>query len=95
MAEKKGFLETSRQYAEENGFALNPDEKILGLVIAALEKNIREKGKPYCPCRPLVGNREEDDKKVCPCAWHLAEIEQDGHCKCRLFFSREAAQKSR
>lgn len=82
-------LQDSKQYAESKGFSLNEDEKILKAVISALAKNTEEKGRPYCPCRPLEGNEEEDNKKVCPCAWHLKEIEEDGHCKCRLFYAKQ------
>ncbi len=80
------ILENSKTYAEAKGFALNSDEKILNAVIAGLAKNARQHGKPYCPCRALTGSEEEDAKNVCPCAFHLEEIEKDGHCKCRLFF---------
>lgn len=82
------ILKNSKTYAESKGFALNPDEGILSAVIKALAKNQEEKGKPYCPCRALTGSEEEDAKNVCPCAFHLEEIEKDGHCKCRLFFKK-------
>ena len=81
-------LERSKAYAKRKGFSLNPDKKVLAAVIAALAKNEKEKGKPYCPCRALTG-REEDRKNVCPCAFHLKEIEEDGHCRCQLFFGKE------
>ena len=87
MAEAE-VLEDSKKYADSKGFILNPDEKILNAVIASLARIEMEKGKRYCPCRPLEGNQSEDDKKVCPCAWHLDEIKQDGHCKCQLFFRK-------
>ena len=80
------ILQDSKRYADEKRFSLNPDEKILKAVISGLARNTKEKGKPYCPCRALTGNKEEDLKNVCPCAYHLEEIERDGHCKCRLFF---------
>jgi len=82
------ILESSLAYAKSRGFSLNPDKRMLGLVISGLARNEKEKGKPYCPCRALTGNKEEDDKNVCPCAYHLDEIEKDGHCKCRLFFKK-------
>jgi len=82
------ILKQSKDYAESKGFALNTNKKILGMVIAALAKNKKEKGQAYCPCRALTGKKEEDKKNVCPCAFHLDEIKQDGHCKCRLFFKK-------
>jgi len=87
--EEEVILKQSREYAESKGFALNPDQRMLGLVIAGLAKNLKEKGKAYCPCRLLTGNEQEDAKNVCPCIFHLKELEEDGHCKCRLFFRKE------
>ena len=86
--QEKQILESSKAYAEAKGLALNKDEKVLGLVISGLATNQKNNGKPYCPCRPLEGNRQKDDKKVCPCFWHLGEVKQDGHCKCRLFYAK-------
>ncbi len=85
----------SLEYAESKGLVLNPDQKLLSAVLKGLARNKSEKGKFYCPCRPLVGKPAEDDKKVCPCIWHLDEITRDGHCKCKLFYSKQAAVKSR
>ena len=84
------MLASSKKYADSKGFVLNPDTKMLSAVIKSLARNLEEKGKPYCPCRALTGNKEEDGKAVCPCAFHLDEIRQDGHCKCRLFWKKQA-----
>jgi len=81
-------LADSREHAEKEGFALNPDGQIVNVLMKSLARNEREKGKRYCPCRVLTGSREEDDKIVCPCAYHKEEVERDGHCKCRLFFKK-------
>ena len=82
------ILDNSKSYAESKGFKLNPDEKILGLVIKGLARNQREKGKAHCPCRAITGNEEEDAKNICPCVFHLDELEKDGYCKCRLFYRK-------
>ena len=73
------------EYAQKNGFQLNPDRNVVGRVINGLLENEKKKGKKYCPCRILSGNPEEDLKKVCPCAYHKAEIKEDGRCLCGLF----------
>lgn len=86
--EEKKILESSKKYAEKNGFRLNPDKKILNAVISALAKNREKHGFAYCPCRALTGNREEDKKNICPCAFHIEEIKRDGHCKCKLFLGK-------
>ena len=87
-ASEEKILQDSREYAENKGFQLNQDERILTAVIHGLAINKKEKGKPYCPCRAFTGNPEEDDKNVCPCVFHTAEIAEDGHCKCLLFLKK-------
>lgn len=72
-------------YAKENGFKLNPDNKIVEGLMKGLLENEKKHGKKYCPCRRVVGKPEEDDLKVCPCHWHKEEIKRDGHCLCLLF----------
>ena len=85
---EKKILEMSKAHAGEKGFALNPDDKMLGVVISGLARRKKQEGKPYCPCRVNTGDPENDAKNVCPCAYHEAEVEQDGHCKCRLFYGK-------
>jgi ferredoxin-thioredoxin reductase catalytic chain len=73
------------EYAQKNGFQLNPDRKVVERIINGLLENEKIKGKRYCPCRRLSGVEEEDLKKVCPCFYHKEEIEKDGKCYCGLF----------
>ena len=73
------------KYAKDNGFQLNPDEKIVERIINGLLENEKKYGKKYCPCRRVSGNKEEDSKKICPCIWHKDEISKDGHCFCNLY----------
>jgi ferredoxin-thioredoxin reductase catalytic chain len=73
------------EYAQKNGFQLNPDRKNVIRVINGLLENEKEKGKRYCPCRMLSGDQEEDSKKICPCIYHKEEIAKDGRCYCGLF----------
>jgi len=73
------------EYAEKNGFQINPDRKIVERVISGLLENEKKKGKKYCPCRRLSGNQEEDLKKICPCVYHKEEIAKDSKCYCGLY----------
>ena len=86
MIEKERKI--AETYAKSKGFKLNPNKKDLNLILTGLEKNREKHGVPYCPCRPLVGDKKEDAKKICPCFWHLDEIKRDGHCLCRLFWKK-------
>ena len=72
-------------YANSNGFKLNPDKKTVERVIKGLLINEQKYGSQYCPCRRVTGDKEEDAKKICPCVWGKAEIEKDGHCLCNLY----------
>jgi len=83
-AELKSQLE---QHAKKYKFRLNPDKKILDLIIKGLLKNKKEKEELYCPCRVTSGNREKDKLIICPCIYHLTEIKEKGHCHCNLFVS--------
>jgi len=89
--EKERIRTFAEAYAKKKGFVLDPDPEELDLVLEGLAANKRAHGRQYCPCRPLSGDPDDDRAKICPCKWHLEEIARDGHCHCRLFFSKEAA----
>lgn len=78
---KKSF----QAYAQENGFRLNPDKKIVFLILKGLLEREKKFGARYCPCRKISGNLKEDKEKICPCKWHREEIKKYGHCLCGLF----------
>jgi len=82
---KEEFVEQSKKHAAENGFRLNPDEKVVGRIVNGLFMNEEKYGDKYCPCRRVTGNKEEDAKKICPCIWHKDEVIKDGKCFCGLF----------
>ncbi|MCL0057116.1 thioredoxin [Dehalococcoidia bacterium] len=74
-------------YAAKNGFKLNPNKEVVKRIANGLLANEKKYGERYCPCRRVVGNKEEDKAKICPCQWHKEEIEKQGHCLCNLFFT--------
>ena len=80
--------EEYKKYAEENGFKLNPNEKIVDGIIAGLKRNEEKYGERYCPCRRVTGDKETDKKIICPCVYHKEEIEKDGRCHCNLFVKK-------
>jgi len=81
----EGLKKEYGEYAKNNGFQLNPDEKTVNRIIDGLLRNEEKYGEKYCPCRRVSGNAEEDSKKICPCFWHKDEIKKDGHCFCNLY----------
>lgn len=85
---EKDLLESAKKYAEEKELKLNPNEKTLNGIIKALMRNKEFKGKPYCPCRIVTGDKEKDKDIICPCVFSRGEIEIQEHCKCNLFFKK-------
>lgn len=79
-------IKSYQEYAEKNGFKLNPDREAVEKLVMGLLTNERKYGAKYCPCRRVSGDPEEDKPKICPCQWHKEEIERDGHCFCGLFY---------
>jgi thioredoxin len=79
------LIKNYQEYAEKNGFRLNPNREVVERLIKGMLENEKKFGGKYCPCRRISGNPEEDKGKICPCQWHREEIERDGHCFCGLF----------
>ncbi|MDD1720196.1 MAG: ferredoxin:thioredoxin reductase [Methanoregulaceae archaeon] len=82
------ILAWAKDFAEKNGYILNPDEKRLRTVIRGLARNQVKHGERYCPCRIRSGDQEKDRHIICPCVYHGKEIEEEGMCHCNLFFRR-------
>jgi ferredoxin-thioredoxin reductase catalytic chain len=80
----KTLIKKYEEHSEANGIRLNPKEKIVEHIVESLFKNEEKFGKKYCPCR-----RVHDDASVCPCIYHKKEIEDQGHCLCFLFVSKD------
>ena len=87
--EKEELKQVSQKYADSQGFLLQPDEARLDMILTGLLRNEEQHGFRFCPCRRVIGNKEDDDKIICPCIYHKDEIKEDGHCKCFLFFGKE------
>ena len=85
MEEIERLIKKYEEYANENGFRLNPDRKVVENIVRGLLKREEEFGEKYCPCRRVSGDKEEDKKIICPCVYHEEEIKRDEHCLCNLF----------
>ncbi len=88
---KKDTYAWTSKYAQKQGFALNPDEEMLDLVVDGIAKNKATHGKNFCPCRIITGEENEDKKIICPCIYHKQEISELGSCHCGLFFKQPEA----
>ena len=83
--EERLLIKKYEEYAETNGFKLNPNREVVERIIRGLLENEKKYGQKYCPCRRISENSEEDKPKICPCSWHREEIEKNGRCLCGLF----------
>jgi ferredoxin-thioredoxin reductase catalytic subunit len=84
-----------QEYANQNGYILNPDSVKLRSVLKGLNENTTKYGQAYCPCRVRTGNAVEDQKIICPCAYHKDEIALHGVCHCNLFYKNTQTTQPR
>jgi len=82
LAELRKWAE---RVAVERGVKLNPDEKLVEVVLQGLIRNEDRYGQRYCPCRVVSGDPEIDRLKICPCAWMMDDVRVKGKCHCGLF----------
>ncbi len=84
-------LERLIRIAEENALTLNPDEERVKKVVGLMADNFDAVQEWVCPCKQTVKPAEKGKDKTCPCPEWLDEIKAEGHCFCKLFFTREKA----
>ena len=90
MALDKESLRKSRQaVADAKGWKLNPDEKVVDMILEGLINNLEKHGALYCPCRMISGDKKEDAKIVCPCVYADDEVKGDGVCHCQLYVRKD------
>ncbi len=82
--EEQAVYERIKTFAEEKGYALNPDGELVERVVRGLVKRKEKAGEYYCPCRMTTGKPEADRKIICPCDYHEEELREKGICHCRL-----------
>ena len=87
--EERALKERFDRHLATEEFQYYPDGRVVARVLKQLAKRQEELGEPYCPCRLVTGKPEADRNIICPCAYHRKEIEQHGHCLCRLFAARD------
>ncbi len=86
-------LERIKKIANDLGYVLNSDQERVKKVVEKIATNFESYGDYFCPCKqknqpPVIGV-----DVACPCQQLKDEIQKQGHCHCRLFFSPENALK--
>jgi len=85
-------LQRLESLAQEQGLVFNPDPARVSKVVGLMTENFRAVGEYVCPCKQQHKPPQQGLDKTCPCPEWLAEIAQDGHCFCKLFFTPQKAQ---
>ena len=81
--------ERLNNYAESQGYHLNPDIEFTKELIKGLLANQKRYGYWACPCRLASGKREEDKDIICPCIYRDPDVEEYGACYCALYVSQD------
>ena len=81
-------------YTEKNDFILNPDKKVVDMVIEGVLENEKQFGLKLCPCRLRDNTKERDLELICPCnfetheTWLKPKENKKQMCWCSLFVKR-------
>ena len=85
---ERKILRNMKKYADIKGYELNPDKKLVNIIIKGLARNYRKYKAFYCPCRRVTGDPSKDRLIICPCTYHKEEIMKNGKCHCGLFVNK-------
>lgn len=81
-------LERLQTVALTKGLRLNADNSRLEKVIGMMTDNFSQHGLHYCPCKQQNDIPQPKVDVTCPCENLNKEIEAQGHCKCRVFYTK-------
>ena len=82
---RKQYEAHARKLSDFLGVEIAVNHKVIPYII----KRIEDYGKPYCPCRTTL-----DERNICPCFYHVDELRKYGRCKCGLFYVLDRAKLS-
>lgn len=74
------YYEEYKRNVEAVGYYLNPDVEFTKELIKGLMINNQRFGYEGCPCRLLMGVREEDLDIICPCDYRDPDLNEYGNC---------------
>jgi len=78
-----------------NNWNLNSDLDQLRAVYKGLARNLVKHGKAYCPCVVLINMDEKKRSEyVCPCVHAEKQVNDIGHCRCKLFWKKDDGVKN-
>lgn len=77
--------------AQQHGLVLNPNEERVKKVVDLMADNFDMAGEWVCPCKQTVKPAVKGKDTTCPCPEWQDEINAQGHCHCKLFYTKEKA----
>ena len=80
-----------KSYADIGGCFLNPDKEFTMELINSLLINKERYGYEACPCRLVIGQKEDNLDIICPCDYRDEDIRDFGCCYCGLYVSEDVA----
>ena len=86
---KENLREIFNDFCKSKEFMLNPDKKIVDMLLNGILINESKFGLKYCPCRIKSESFEEDLEIICPCNFFNHETwSSKGMCWCSLFVKK-------
>jgi len=83
------LLRIYSKFTEKNDFKINPDKKIVDMLLKAELAKLQKFSMKLCPCRIRDKTFETDLALICPCNFKLhPEWTEKGMCHCGLFVKR-------
>jgi len=67
--------------ANSHKWQLNPNDKVVCMILKKANDNKANLGEFYCPCK-----LQRVPTNICPCHDSQQEIDTTGHCHCNLFY---------
>jgi ferredoxin-thioredoxin reductase catalytic chain len=89
-ARKKALRDLFGKVVEPMGFKFTPDGELADFLLEQEVTLERKHGVPFCPCRPIRGDRARDMQIVCPCIpFHRKHFDAMKRCWCGLFVHQD------
>jgi len=89
-ARKRALRHLYGKVVEPLGYKFTPDGELAEFLLEQEVALELKHGIPFCPCRPIRGDRAQDMKIVCPCIpFHRRHFDAMKRCWCGLFVHQD------
>ena len=92
QSRKKALRFLFQKVVDPLGYKFSPDQELVEFCLEQEVKLERMHGIPYCPCKAVTQDRQENMKIVCPCIpFHREHFDAMKRCWCGLFVHKDVA----